>query len=510
MTARWALIGQESEIFSEFVADLLTKRSPYEVSRRKGKVYFRTSFEDKVNEKLIKISSRLTKKNYKEAGNYRLLDYKNPLYKRSIGQYELSKEQLEKIKDTIENKDGFHRFKSFSTHIFLASQDQIKMILHDILLPSFYDWYPEGEVYIASIEASLNARLTALRILGGLDRLGGRNINSKNKFVNFLALEDVQPSGVAQPARYLAVPLTLSLPRPIGFLAPRIIDSLIFLFGNSLDDVRGTFPRSGIEFFKSQASLLLHEDKSTINEKGEFLLDLERLDTFKLVRKEFSKEAWWNFTKQYVDRLNDFFLYLTDPSNFTKDSGEWASITHYFVWLSFERLCDEAILLLAEENQYLRKMAFFRILDQLAFLKHSDQRSQVSSFGEFLLPKTVPDPIEKGLTRYKGEIAKYLLNELTSIRLDLKRTIINSVVLNDMKDNKNMEIKLPSGEQVSYDDYVRKIVRAIRNTAHGYSPDKLLITNRGNLPDNISLLAVLALFAFIAEPKNFLRPSWNE
>ena len=79
-----------------------------------------------------------------------------------------------------------------------------------------------------------------------------------------------------------------------------------------------------------------------------------------------------------------------------------------------------------------------------------------------------------------------------------------------MKDTKAKEIILLSGKRVSYEEYVRKIIRALRNTSHGYSPGEYLVTNKGNLPDEISLLAVLAIFAFVANPKDFLRPTWNE
>jgi len=509
MTARWALIGQEGEEFTEFAADLLKKRSPYEVSRRSGKIYFRTSFEDKVNEKQIHISPQITKKNYKEKSNYRLLNHTHPLYRGYLNQLGITDEQFTKIDENIDKSEGFHTFQWFSKYLLIASDKQAEDILHNKFAPRFFDLHPNGKIFISSIDGNLNQRLAALRVLGAMDRIGGRNINSRNSFVNFLALEGTQPGGVVKPSKYLAIPLTLSLPKPIGFFASRIVDSILFLFDNPLKDIRGVFPRSGIEFYQSEASLLLHEDKSIIDDQGVFKLNIDTLDTFSLLKKEFSPESWWNFIKQYSARLNEFFVYITDPSNFVKENGEWANITHYFAYLSFERLCDETVLLITEENQYLRKMAFFRILDQLAFLGKDNDREQARAFGEFILPTGESDPIKQGLSKYKGELAKYLMNELSAIRENLQKKIIDSVVLDKMKDTKNNEIILLSGKRISYKDYARKIIRDLRNTAHGYSPGEYLVTNKGNLPDNISLLAVLALLAFIAEPKNFLRSTWN-
>jgi hypothetical protein len=510
MTTRWALLGKEGEEFSEFAADILEKRSPYQVTRRIGNIYFRTSFEDKVSQKPIEVSSQITRKVYKNKANYRLLVHQHQLYKQYLNVFALSDEQISGIKENLDKHDNFSKFNTLSKYVFYASNNQIESTLSDIILPSFFNWFPDGAVLIATIDASLYTRLTALRALGAIDKLGKRKIKSKDQFINFLALENVQPPGLARPSKYLAIPLSLSLPKPIGFLATRMVDTIIFLFGKHYDDIRGDSPRSGIEFYRSAASLILNEDKSVVDEKGELSLDINTIDTFPLVNKEFSQEAWIAFIRQFIVRLNKFFVYLTDPSNFVNDDNEWASITQYYTWLSFERLCDETILLITEENQYLRKMALFRILDQLASLGHSDHRRQTAAFSDFLLPSTNPDSIEKSLLLYKGEIAEYLSGELILIREKLLSTIIDSVVFKDMKDSKNMKINLLNGEQLTYAAYTKKIVRAIRNTAHGYSPDEYLITNKGNLPDKISLLAVIALLAFIAEPKNFLRSTWNE
>ena len=510
MTVRWALIGQEGEDFSEFAADLLTKRSPYEVSRRGGKIYFRTSFEDKVNEKQIHVSPQITKRNYKEKGVYRLLNHTHPIYKGYLNQLGITDEQLSRIDENIDKSKGFYTFQWFSKYLLLTSDEQAQDILSNKLLPRFFDWFPDGRVFISSIDGNLNQRLTALRVLGIIDRIGGRNVKSKDSFINFLALEDMQPGGIVKPSKYLAIPLSLSLPRPIGFFASRMVDSVLFLFDNPLNDIRGIFPRSGIEFYQSEASLLMHEDKSIRDEQGTLNLNINMLDTFSLLKREFSQESWWNFMKQFTSRLNEFFIYITDPSNFVKQNEEWANITHYFVYLSVERLCDETILLISEENQYLRKMAFFRVLDQLAFLGKDNERDQAKAFGEFVLPTGDYDPIKKGLLRYKGELAKYFLSELSLIRENLQKTIVDSVVLGKMKDSKNKEIILLNGKRVSYEEYTRKIVRDLRNTVHGYSPGEYLVTNKGNLPDEISLMAVLALFAFIVEPKEFLRPVWNK
>ena len=171
MSVRWALIGQEGEDFCEFAADLLAKRSPYEVSRRNNKIYFRTSFEDKINEKPILISPQITKKNYKEKSNYRLLNHEHPLYKGYLNQLGITATQFSKIDENIDKSTEFHTFQWFSKYLLIASDKQAEEILRDKFAPRFFNLYPNGKIFISSTDGNLNQRLAALRVLGAIDRI---------------------------------------------------------------------------------------------------------------------------------------------------------------------------------------------------------------------------------------------------------------------------------------------------------------------------------------------------
>ncbi|MBE7433033.1 MAG: hypothetical protein HS100_03900 [Anaerolineales bacterium] len=506
MKARWALIGKQGDGFSEFAKHML-KMSPYQVAAKNGNIYFKTSYDVRTTTKLIQLSKRINKKNYKDQANFRLLNYTSPFYK-DVTPFSLADDVLPSIDKDLENEKDFHRFKLLSQYIFYSSKNQLFNVFCDHLAPNFFKWHPNGSVYISSMDVTLNSKLSVLRLLGAIEKIGNRDVKDKEKYLKYIGLADAQPSHIVRPSKYLSIPIALSLPMPIGFLSPRLVDTFIFMFGERIENVRGVFPRSGIEYFQSEASLLLHESREGLS-ASEILVGA-KVDHFSMINKEFSQQEWWNFFNQYVNRLNNFLFYITDPVNFLRGDGYWSNLTQYFVWLNFERICDEVVFLITEENQFLRKMSLFRILDQLASLKEKTNREQVEVFKDFIIPKTKTDIIKDGLQSYHGIFSKYLISELERVRQDLKIKVIDSVVLSDLKNYKTETVNLPTGENISFDEYVREVVRQIRNSAHGYSTNKYLITNSGNISDDISLLGVLAFFAFIANPAKFLRPFWEE
>jgi hypothetical protein len=144
-------------------------------------------------------------------------------------------------------------------------------------------------------------------------------------------------------------------------------------------------------------------------------------------------------------------------------------------------------------------------------LREKSPREQTRVFKDFILPDSQQfDAIKEGLEGYHGGFGDHLKGELLRVRNNLKSKVIDSVVLDEFKNNVTETIFLPDGEEISFNEYVRELVRQLRNSSHGYSINKYLITNSGNLPDDISLLGILSFLAFIAKPEVFLRPAWDD
>jgi hypothetical protein len=325
---------------------------------------------------------------------------------------------------------------------------------------------------------------------------------------SFRMLSDVQKVGVFYSTKYLSIPLSIFLPRMYGFVAGKVVLGYLFQFESPVEDVREHFPRSGLEFFRAEASNLFRQD---------LRLDLpdlnpESTDTFRFIHSEFSSSDIRTFITEYLSRLSGFLSFMIDPSNFIdSDTQQWIGLEHYRIWLAFERIADEVIFLLTDDQPFLRKMSLFRILDQLSTLATRESNKQASVFKRLLLPGDSPDPIMEGLREYKGSVALHLQSELNRVRQQLREVVLDSIYLPGRHDPSRQVVKVIGGEEIRADDYVREFIRELRNTYHGYHTRgfrKYLEISTGNTPDNLPMLAVLAFLALLSTPKLFIGTEW--
>lgn len=500
MSSFWSKLGNRDDPFANKFGQLLDKGGIYKVNWGTEDIQIQMHYQDRVNMEAIKISAPINKKNYRQEKHYRAIE--NPLYNYEI--QNIPDGLLEKWKAQLTGKGDFQKFSLLQAIHFFVSQETLSELLRTELFPSFFDWFPEGKILLLSTEPKMNKMLSALRMMGGTDKISQRDLSQAQdiKFANLLS--GAQPSGIFQPARYLSIIPALFLPRQFGFLTHRLTEGILYCFESFLDDTRTPFPKNGMEFYRAHASNLFKDSKKPNHPT----------DDFALIQSDFSLSDWVFFFKQFVKHLNSFFRTLMNPVHFVEsDNLTWAGLQQYLVWLTIERISNEIILMLTEEHDYLRKLALFRILDQIAYLGHKDPRQQVNAFNNFIVPDDqINDSVTIGLSKYNGVIAKYLQEELVNVRSLLVQEVSNSVFIKSFFDDNSREILVPDSKGMNalgVNEYTRKVVREIRNTAHGYSSNNYLIINKGHLPDRLPLLGVITFLALLATPDDFLRRYWD-
>ena len=180
------------------------------------------------------------------------------------------------------------------------------------MLPSFFSWYPKGEWSFVTANRNFNIALAALRVIGATDRLADRDYEQLQTFGPLKMMTEAQADGVFYVAKHFTIPLAIFLPAMYGFVASKVTLGFIFLFDNPINDVREMFPRSGLEFFRSDASGVFRQELGL--ELGD--VTSSAIDTFRLVDEEFGKTEIKQFLEQYFDHLDGFLAYILDPVNF--------------------------------------------------------------------------------------------------------------------------------------------------------------------------------------------------
>lgn len=503
---RWAILGEEQDPNAEGSASMFRNLEPYRVRRHNGKIRFASKLSIFRDEPLLKFSKWIGSED-----DWSPLDFRE--YGLSLGLPEINRtyidpNEAESLASRLDEIEGIKKFERFSRFVFYSSLEQLPSITEEILFPKFFNWHPRGKILFLTSSPDLHLALGCLRMAGAARDLPEFDYSKGHDVPSFRMLADIQKVGVFYSSKYLSIPLAIFLPRMYGFVANKVSLGYMFQFETPVDDVREFFPRSGLEFFRSEASNLFHQD---------IKLDLrdispENVDTFRFIEREFRSSDIRTFVKQYLSKLKNFLAFMIDPSNFVNvDTGEWIGLEQYRIWLAFERMADELIFLLTDDQPFLRKMALFRILDQLSTFATREGHLQAAVFKDLILPSNSRDPIKSGLQEYRGNVARHLERMLTRIRDDLRAAVLESIYLPGRHSVTRHAVVLTDGEELSEDDFVRVLVRELRNTYHGYHTrnfEKYLAISTGNTPDKLAMLAALVFLALISKPNMFIGTEW--
>jgi len=502
---RWAVIGNTGDEFTEKANNLLRKWGPYRTRVDKGKLAFAVSFSKRGSTPLLQHSPWMNSSTIKQ---FDLSSFPQSPGISEIDKVEIHPDTIPLLRVIIRKKQGVHRLERYCRIIFNSSLAQLPSVIHDTVAPEFFLEYPGGKILFLSGSPNLHLALAALRVLGFAIELADRDFQQIQSIGPFRMLADVQGGGVFYPGKHLSIPIAMFLPRLYGFAADKVSLGFLFLFDKPIPEVRGFYPRSGLEFVRSEASSLFRQSVDLEVDK----ITSQAVDKFTLLLREFTSKQIEDFLENYLDHLSNFANYMIDPANFTvAGTDEWTALSQYRAWLSYERITDEVIIMLTDDTAFLRKMALFRILDQLATLTTEDPKKQPDVFKQLLLPTGTEDPVFTGLAAYTGEVANYLRQRLEEVRSELLQVVLDSVYLPNRVDESRSTVILRDNTIMSARDYVTNVVRELRNTYHGYYTnrfDTFLAMSSGNTPDSMPVLAMLAYLAFLACPDLFLAREW--
>jgi hypothetical protein len=499
--ARWAIIGDIGDEFTERAYSMLRKWGPYRTRKKDGKISFALSFSHRGTDPLIQLSPWMSKHNIDQ---FSLRKFKTSKAISAMDTNAIAPEGYKIAQKAISERTGINRLEIYRRVVFYSSLEQQEYSIKKIVAKDIFEVFPDCEMRFVIASPKLNAALAALRVIGAGRDLIGNNIEFENLLPIKLMI-DSQNAGIFYSGKYLTVPIAIFLPRLYGFVASKVVLSYLFIFNTPISDVRTYFPRSGLELLRSETIALFGQNIDV--DISEFTPEIA--DSFCIIDKKFSKIEILEFVNQYIQKLNSFIYFLIDPSNFTlSGSDRWGALSQYQAWLCIERLADEIILMLTDDTPYLRKVALFRVLDQLASLTSKDIPKQVRTFKNFLLPQGEIDIISSGLLEYSGTVAKYVLSLLDAMRENILQTGTNSIYVTERINKNKGTVTLLTNEEISLRNFVVEMVRELRNTYHGYYTKRFkdyLAISSGDTPDNIPGIGFLAFFALIARPDLFIR-----
>lgn len=380
------------------------------------------------------------------------------------------------------------------------------MMLEHVLLPAFFDVFPAGQVLRVSYTLPFSSYMAAIHVLKRMQLFG----ENRAALELTMGRNSLGSLGLNHPAELLQHCLDLVFaifyPRVHGFVMSLLQEHfLLFLLPNGQ-----ALPKD-----KPPSLALLAPGLMNLMNYSTTPVALSPDQVLERRRHEFDRRELYPISElkqycfNYVNFLNETLLWLTDASNFAgrQTSAEVASgrIPDFdlnFAWhayLTFHFIIVQTITDLALVSEYDRKMSFFDVVDQHAGLV--DVSTSMDNFETLVSRQYSNSVISPALGRYGGLVAADFQRALNEIR-DSNSAAVSHGLLYGRATHNQVTLLTRLGPQIlSDDEFEAKLLRALRNSKHGFSlrDPEILAMHDGSVSNEFPDYALALALGLLAD-----------
>lgn len=368
-------------------------------------------------------------------------------------------------------------------------------------LDRLFQLFPDGSLWLVSVDSVLLARLTFLGGTFALEMTPDFPRDPNNAH-GFDALDEHSLTrGVAFGKALDPVLLTFS-PGAVGYAFDRQPHALVLLFGFD-GELREVPPRSLSSLYEPTVFENFADEPW---DDPDFRANLAATDIESLLQ-------WW------VTRLNVFYSHAADPTRFLDNDGNYDAAAQRAWFLTFERMLADATLILAAPQlaALARLAAAFDFLDKAEALlgygrdgsgtgfKRMLRRSEMTRRLDEAWQTSLPSRLRPRFERHVEALFASVHTEVHAHTLAFRRTA--SGVRVGRERNATL-VNHP------LETYVPDLVRATRNSSHGFldaltGADRfLLATNDGRMPRQLADLIAFFVFGLAADAEAVCERRW--
>lgn len=223
---------------------------------------------------------------------------------------------------------------------------------------------------------------------------------------------------------------------------------------------------------------------------------------------------WW------AGRLNVLYSHAADPTRFADSVGRLDAQAQSAWLLTFERMLADAMFVAADVNgpALPRLQMAFDLLDKAAGLLGHRGGGAAEGFKRLLRRRTVMPLLERSFTGMPDDLGQRFATHAGRI-FDSSYEEIRALALSHRLTAGGVRVARSDPTQLqtmSTDDYAAELVRAVRNSSHGFLEQLegrqrlLLATHEGELPTQIADAALAAALALCADAERLVAGEWWE
>lgn len=384
-----------------------------------------------------------------------------------------------------------------SRALVFSSDELIESVLIDCVLPVFFERYPDGTLLPVAVDYRVFKWVSLVSALAVVEKFGGSVRSYMDPNLGLGTLRESHPDALPRLRSLLSLGLSFFYPYIYGFVV-ECRPGLLFTF--LFDDPYGVVPLFPWDMFDviRQTSLLEEHTSDTV-------LDMMRgTASQKTIHKRYCYpkipsqdiQKWFIYWTKCLDSLIKDTL---DFTNFVKD-GRVMHVEQLKYLYSLDRVFSNALLVNSDRNPMVRKTLTMQILDIISNIVCDNSRNESDAFRYFLLESTYRQYIQPVLATLPTPIRNYLLEAAETIHKDVRDVALSGIWIRK------------SIDKLTEDEYAARILRAIRNSHHGYKIrdfDSLLIEHTGNISNYFPDISSIFVIAITTSPSDFRIKKWG-
>lgn len=391
-------------------------------------------------------------------------------------------------------------FAAISATLIALDPLEVPAFLHR-QMPEFFKAFPEGSLWLFEADRLLVHRISLLRVLLSLQTLPDL-VAAKASLPQLHTLQEHSlTSGAAFDA--LVEPLLLAIPpATLGYCWGWMPHGLVFLFGHPTLLIEEHPPT----FASLYAPRIQNVGMGFHWRESEFFEGVRPADIESLLQ-------WW------ASRLNVIYSYATDPTNFGDEQGRF-HVTRQTVWfLTFERLMADALAILSspQASGLSRHEMAFDLLDKAEALlgygsdrsgkgfQHLLRRRNMVSRLDRIWDERLPVQLRARFKEHTHHLYDRVYEHARAHTYDFRLTT-NGVNVWSTKEGRLVPW--------TWDAFVPRIIRAVRNSAHGLMETfegrdrELVVAHSGEMAPELPELAAFLALALVADAERLCDKTW--
>ena len=413
----------------------------------------------------------------------------------------------------------WQRTSRFGNAVGLCPLHTLPAVLPGNALPTFFETFPGGRAIVIETNPEIETRLSLVRGAAFLKLFGKEHV-SKADFTGFASLAEWQESSSTRSARrLLSLISVLFYPQLHFFAVQRPIHDFVFILPEAVEIPAQAFPANWASLFINEADYGAQAIRDAPQSWKEFLSDRSRAEHRHLNRHRLPPISLLPAIDWFLARYDELHYRLSDPTEFVS-CGEIDFATSYEFWTTIERIVRKGITSIIANQVSVRKSSAMEVVDLLQPLTKELKRPCADRlFDEFFNPFRGKRLLKNAFNAVPEPLGSFLQKKTEEIYDELEETIRASVYVKTKITERGVEVydfRSSSSKVESWPIFTANVLRALRNTHHGYL-SKYDLSGRmqshlslvtGDTPDSIAILGTLFALALIADPETIL--GWRQ